>query len=231
MPKADIDHLEYIKLLLDHGADPNGRIEDNTLSRTIFTMQWFLESGAVPFIRAAQSSDTVLMKLLLQYGADPKLKTDHGDTALTAAGGIGWVEGVTYERSAKENLEAMRMLLDLGLDPNHANIEGRTALMGAALKGRSDVVQLLVERGAILDQHDHGSRDTDKVGSIAAGATWQPIDYAEGLVRVGVQSAVVRPEAATLIRKLMADRNIPAPPVERTILSVCVVALCQGTSQ
>jgi hypothetical protein len=29
----------------------------------------------------------------------------------------------------------------------------------------------------------------------------------------------------------MADRNIPAPPVERTILSVCVVALCQGTSQ
>jgi len=46
-----------------------------------------------------------------------------------------------------------------------------------------------------------------------------------------VQSAVVRPEAATLIRKLMADRNIPAPPVERTILSVCVVALCQGTSQ
>jgi hypothetical protein len=28
----------------------------------------------------------------------------------------------------------------------------------------------------------------------------------------------------------MADRNIPAPPAERTILSVCVVALCQGVS-
>jgi len=50
-------------------------------------------------------------------------------------------------------------------------------------------------------------------------------------VRVGVQSAVVRPEASALIRKLMAERNIPAPPAERTILSVCVVALCQGTSQ
>jgi ankyrin repeat protein len=60
----------------------------------------------------------------------------------------------------------MRMLLDLGLDPNHANVEGRTALMGAALKGRSDVLLLLVERGAKLDQHDRGSRDTDKVGRL-----------------------------------------------------------------
>ena len=121
------------------------------------------------------------------------------------------MEGVTYERSAKENLEAMRMLLDLGLDPNHANNEGRTALMGAAMKGRTDVVQLLVDRGAKLDQHDQGSRDTDKVSSAAAGHTWQALDYAEGLVRVGVQSAVARPETAALIRKLMTERNIPAP--------------------
>ena len=71
-------------------------------------MQWFFEDGATPFVRAAQSSDTALMKLLLEYGADPKLATDNGDTALTAAGGIGWVEGVTYERSAKENVEAVK---------------------------------------------------------------------------------------------------------------------------
>ena len=49
-------------------------------------------------------------------------------------------------------------------------------------------------------------------------------------VRVGVPPAVVRPEAASPIRKLMAERNIPAPPIDRSILSVCVVALCQGTS-
>src|SRR4029079_3340637 len=107
--------------------------------------------------RAAQSSDTALMKLLLQYNADPKIPTAYGDTALTASAGIGWVEGVTYERSPKENFEAVKMLLDLGLDPNGANRDGRTPLMGAALKGRSDVVQLLVERGAKLDQRDYGS--------------------------------------------------------------------------
>ena len=105
------------RLLLEKGANPNARIKDNTLTRTIFTMQWFLEDGATPFIRAAQSSDTALMKLLLKYKADPKIATNFGDTALTAAGGIGWVPGVTYERSAKENVEAIRMLLDLGLDP------------------------------------------------------------------------------------------------------------------
>ena len=63
----------------------------------------------------------------------------------------------------------MKMLLDLGLDPNHANNDGRTALMGAAMKGRNEVIQLLVDRGAKLDARDKGSRDTDKVSSAAAG--------------------------------------------------------------
>ena len=48
--------------------------------------------------------------------------------------------------------------------------------MGVALKGRSEVVQMLVDAGAKLDQRDHGSRDTDKVGSTLAGHTWQPLD-------------------------------------------------------
>jgi ankyrin repeat protein len=225
--KPDMEHLEYITLLLDHGADPNGRIKDNTLSRTIFTMQWFLESGAVPFVRAAQSSDTALMKLLLQYGADPKLKTDHNDTALTAAGGIGWVEGVTYERSIKENIEAVKMLLDLGLDPNAANNDGRTPLMAAAMKGRSEVVQMLVDKGARLDTRDKGSRDTETTVSVNAGHTWQALDYADGLVRVGVQSAVNRPETAVLIRKLMSERGLPVPPPNRVVESICIVEICK----
>jgi ankyrin repeat protein len=228
VPKPDMDHLELIKLLLEKGADPNARVKDNTLTRTIFTMQWFYENGATAFIRAAQSSDTALMKLLLEYKADPKAVTAQGDNALTAAAGIGWVDGVTYERSPKENLEAVRMLLDLGLDPNSANQEGRTPLMGAALKGRTDVIQLLVDRGAKLDARDRGSRDTHIPGATIAGLTWQALDYAEGLVRVGVQSAVERPEAKELIRKLMMERGMKVPPANRTINSICVVALCDG---
>jgi ankyrin repeat protein len=224
--KGDMDTLEYIKLLLDKKANPNAAIRENTLTRTIFTMQWFFEDGATPFIRAAQSSDTALMKLLLEYGADPKAVTAYGDNALTASAGIGWVEGVTYERSAKENVEAVKLLLDLGLDPNAANRDGRTPLMGAALKGRTEVVQMLVNAGAKLDQRDHGSRDTDKVGSVLAGHTWQALDYADGLVRTGVQSAVARPETAAVIRKLMTERGMTVPPANRVVDSICVVELC-----
>ena len=227
VPKPDLDHLDIIRTLLEKGADPNARIRDNTLTRTIFTMQWFFEDGATAFVRAAQSSDTALMKLLLEYKADPTLTTAYGDSALTAAGGIGWVEGVTYERSPEENVEALRMLLDLGLDPNVGNNEGRTALMGAALKGRNAAVQLLVDRGAKVDQRDRGSRDTDKLGSAAAGHTWQALDYAEGLVRPGVQGVLAYPQTAALIRRLMMERGLPVPPENRNILSICVTALCQ----
>jgi hypothetical protein len=222
-----MDHLEFIRFLLDRGANPNLPVKDNTLSRTIFTMQWFLEPGATAFIRAAQSSDVELMKLLLERGADPKKVTDHGDNAITVAAGIGWVEGVTYERSAAENLEAVKMLLDLGLDPNSANRDGRTPLMGAAMKGRNAVVQLLVDKGARLETRDKGSRDTDTVVSQLAGHTWQALDYADGLVRVGVQSAVNRAETAELIRKLMKERGLPVPPANRTVESICVVPICE----
>jgi ankyrin repeat protein len=227
VPKPDLDHLDLITVLLAKGANPNAKVKDNTLTRTIFTMQWFFEDGATPFIRASQSSDVALMKLLLERGADPKAVTANGDSALTAAAGIGWVDGVTYERSPAENLEAVRLLLDLGVDPNHANNEGRTALMGAALKGRSEVVKLLVDRGAKLEARDRGSRDTHIPGATIAGVTFQAVDYAEGLVRVGVQSAVERPETAALIRTLMQERGLPVPAPGRTLNSICVVPLCQ----
>jgi uncharacterized protein len=228
VPRPDMDHLDYIKLLLARGADPNAQVRENTLSRTIFTQQWFFEPGATAFVRAAQSSDVELLKLLLAYGADPKIPTSNGDTALTASGGIGWVDGVTYERSPKDNVEAVRLLLDLGLDPNHANNEGRTALMGAAGKGRNEVVQLLVDRGANLEARDLGSRDTDRLnGSDISGHTWQALDYSEGLVRFGVQSAIARPDTAALIRKLLAERGLRVPPPGRDVLSICVVDICQ----
>src|SRR5678815_2059522 len=76
VPKPDMDHLEFIKILLEHGANTNARVNGNTETRTIFTMQWFYEAGATAFVRAAQSSDVDLMKLLLAHGADPKIATE-----------------------------------------------------------------------------------------------------------------------------------------------------------
>ena len=226
VPTADTDDLEYIRLLLMSGADPNHQVASDTETRTIFTMQWFLETGATAMVRASQSGDTALMRMLLEYGADPLIPTEYGDTALSAAAGIGWVEGVTFEWSRDENLEAVRMLLDLGADRNSTNQDGRTPLMGAAMKGRIEVIETLVESGALLDTRDYGSRDTDKAGSQLAGHTWQAIDYADGLVRVGVQSAVNHPEVARRIREMMIERGMPVPPPNRVVESICIVEIC-----
>ena len=133
--KGDMDHLDFIKLLLDKGANVNARMKDSTETRTVFTNQWLDENGATAFLRASQSGDIVLMKLLLAHGADPKIDTTLHVTALQVAAGIGWVEGITYEWSPEQTLEAVKMLLDLGLDPNAQADTGRTALHGAAHKG------------------------------------------------------------------------------------------------
>jgi ankyrin repeat protein len=224
--KGDIDHLDFIKLLLDKGADINHRVKDSTETRTVFTNQWLDEDGATAFLRASQSGDVVLMKLLLARGADPKIKTELGVTALEVAAGIGWVEGITYEWSPKDTLEAVRMLLDLGLDPNDQAATGRVALHGAAHKGATAVVQLLVDRGARMDIRDFGNTDNRGSKELATH-TWLPVDYADGLVRVGVQSAIPHPETGLLLRKLMTAAGLQAPPVGRTLESICITDVCQ----
>src|SRR5690606_36397494 len=153
--KPDLDHLEFIDLLLAHGADPNLRMRSSTETRTGFTHQRLFEEGSTPVLRAAQSGDLVLMRRLLAHGADPSIATDDGVTPLMVASGIGWVEGVTYEWSPEQTLAAVELLLELGADVNAQDTaEGRTALMGAAHKGRTDVIRTLVEHGADLDAHE-----------------------------------------------------------------------------
>ena len=222
--KPDMDHLDFIKLLIEKGADVNHRVKDSTETRTVFTNQWLDENGATAFLRASQSGDIELMKLLLAKGADPKINTVLNVSPLHVAAGIGWVEGITYEWSPKATLDAVKMLVDLGLDVNLQADTGRTALHGAAHKGRADVIQVLADHGAKLDVRDYGN--TDNRGGKLAVHTWEPVDYADGLVRVGVQSAIAHPETGLLLRKLMIAQGLPAPPVGRTLESICITEAC-----
>jgi uncharacterized protein len=223
--RGDMDHLEFITLLIDKGANVNARVKDSTETRTVFTNQWLDENGATAFLRASQSGDVELMKLLLSKGADPKINTALNVSPLHVAAGIGWVEGITYEWSPESTFEAVKMLIDLGLDVNLQADTGRTALHGAAHKGRSDVVQILADKGAKLDVRDYGN--TDNRGGKLAVHTWQPVDYADGLVRVGVQSAIPHPETGLLLRKLMAAAGMQAPPMGRTLESICITEACE----
>jgi ankyrin repeat protein len=226
-PEPDMDDLEYIKLLLDQGADPNARLTESTETRTVFTNQWLDENGATAFLRASQSGDIDLMRMLLDYGADPQIFTELGVTPLSAAAGIGWVEGITSEWSTEKTVEAVKLLLELGIDPNHQADTGRVALHGAAHKGATEVARVLVEAGARMDIRDFGN--TDNRGSLELAAhTWLPIDYADGLVRVGVQSAIAHPETAALLRGLMEEAGLETPPEGRTLESICIVEVCSA---
>ena len=222
---SDMDDLEYIKLLLAKGAEVNARMIDSTETRTVFTNQWLDERGATAFLRASQSGDLELMKLLLAHGADPKIATNLNVTALQVAAGIGWVEGITSERSTQETLEAVRLLLDLGLDPNAQALTGRVALHGAGHKGATEVVKLLVSRGAKMDVRDWGNTDNRGSPELAAH-TWLPVDYADGLVRVGVQSAIAHPETGKVLRDLMKQAGLDPPAEGRTLDSICIVEIC-----
>jgi len=69
-------YLDLMRALLDKGADPNAR-----LTRKVWYAQYDFdqsgvdETGATPFFRAAYAADVDGMKLLLQYGADPYIRT------------------------------------------------------------------------------------------------------------------------------------------------------------
>jgi ankyrin repeat protein len=223
---ADMDSLAYITYLLDKGADVNWRITESTETRTVFTNQWLNEDGATAFLRAAQSGDLELLKLLIARGANPKINTKLGVTPLAAAAGIGWVEGITKERSPEETVEAVKYLLSLGINPNFQADTGRVALHGAAHKGATEVVKVLVAAGARMDVRDFGN--TDNRGSPAISThTWLPIDYADGLVRVGVQSAIPHPETSKVLRQLMLKAGLKPPPEGRTLESLCIVDVCK----
>lgn len=76
---------------------------------------------------------------------------DDGDQELSVA-----VEsGVRLMYSANEgDVDAVKDLLDSGTDVNFTDIDGRTALHIAACQGRPDVVELLLDRGAVVDPKD-----------------------------------------------------------------------------
>ena len=71
-----LTYLEFMKLLLDKGANPNARLRKKVwYSGYNFDQSGIDEIGATPFWRAAYGADVEAMKLLVAHGADPNLST------------------------------------------------------------------------------------------------------------------------------------------------------------
>jgi ankyrin repeat protein len=143
--------LEIVKALLARGANPNVQLTKNLPGRSgMDSGDTTLDEGTTPLMRAARAGDAAVMRALLEKGADPKLTTKEGNTALMFAAGVGYRDKNT-RGSETDALEGLKVAAGLGLDINQANTRGETALHGAALRGADSIVQFLVDHGAKLD--------------------------------------------------------------------------------
>jgi ankyrin repeat protein len=154
--------LEVITMLIDKGANVNARTRHFAprMGGHAFNMSYVPTVGETPLYRAALNNDLPVMRLLLAHGADPKLSTDSGTSPLMAAAGVGWVRGQTFVPGGyATQLEAVKLLAELGGDVNQVNNMGLAAVHGAAFRWSDDVITYLVGRGARLDIKDAVGRD------------------------------------------------------------------------
>ena len=123
---AATGHIEYVKLLLDHGAI-NANVTDS--------------NGQTALFAAAGNGHVEVVQILLDCGADVNLTDNSGQTALFNAAKWGHVAVV-------------RLLLDRGADVNLTDNRGRIALFDAARRGCVGVVRVLLDRGALVNLTD-----------------------------------------------------------------------------
>ena len=123
---VDREHVEIVRLLLSHGADPNCQY-----------------TGISALATSIKKANPDLVQLLLQNGASTavgEVQHPHYDTLALP---IHWA-------ASAGNMNILRALLTKGLDIDQALIpDGWTALFHAAKAGHEDVLRLLVnEYGA-----------------------------------------------------------------------------------
>ncbi len=159
---ADKD-LDFIRVLLDHGARPDPRDRE----------------GATPLINAAIGNQTGAAELLIAHGADLEARNNKGDTPLFRAAMYGKTEMVTlllgkgadpnarnqdgemplHSPSQHNELEVVELLLTHGADPNARDHHGHTPLHWTSYFDHPDMARLLVKYGAQVDafRSDNGS--------------------------------------------------------------------------
>ena len=198
--QEQINYLDLMKALLDHGADPNAKLKQKVWFRALAgDSAWVDPAGATAFWRAAQSDDVAAMRLLVAAGADPNLATKAGDTPLMVAAGLGWA--LNFSRSAPDSwMAAVKYCLELGADVNAVDTKGYTALHGVAFRGDNELIKFLANKGAKVDVK---TKKGDTVADMANG----PIPH-----------SIPHPDTVALLEKLgsanshncRSDQCVPA---------------------
>jgi ankyrin repeat protein len=190
-PEEDrAEGLKVIETLLAHGANPNVQTSAPVRCRAFCFdgIGWIDRTGATPFFRAAEADDITVMRLLAAHGADAKIATKDGTTPLMAAAGVGYTVGKYPAAAPEDNVAAVKLCLDMGINMDAKNVNGFTALHGAAHKGSDEVVRFLASAGAKLDLIDNEGRTPARIADAS---------HLSGL------GGYAHPQTAALFRALM----------------------------
>jgi ankyrin repeat protein len=130
-------HFDLGKFLLDWGADPNiANSQGLAALYATLEMQW-IPKGWTPAPLTAQEKITYmeLMKALLDAGANPNARLAKKLWYRTS-GDHSWIDtaGATpfFRAAQSSDLEAMKLLVSRGADPDIPTLGGATPLMAAA---------------------------------------------------------------------------------------------------
>ena len=188
---GNMGSLALVKELVAYGADVNSRMTSATSpgKHSLTTL------GATPFLAAARTADTELMRLLHELGADPTIPTEKGTTPLMVAAGLGVRAPDEDAGTAEEVVEAVKLALKLGGDPNAIDNDGNTAMHGAAYKHAPGAVQVLADAGARIEIWNR----KNELG-------WTPLRIATGVHR-GMNFRF-SPQTASAIRAVMQAAGV-----------------------
>ena len=192
--RGAVDSLTLARALVAHGADVNARITNEAVEIYVGRNQ-MNRLGATPFFMAASRVDVEYLRFLVDEGADPLLPNDDGTTPLMAAAGVGlWFPGES-PGTPEEAAASVELCLELGGDPTTVDVNGDTALHGAAYWDSPRAIELLVAAGAPLN--------------VVNGKGWTPLRIADG---VAITASIhISPEAAETLRRLRTAEGLPVP--------------------
>jgi len=196
--------MEVVQMLLDKGANVNAALRAALPYRTKLDRggDGVLGAGTTPLLRAAKAGDTPVIKMLLDKGANPKAATRNGVNAIMMAANVGTREEdmTGRNKTQKDAIETITLLVKAGTDVNGADTQGRTAAHGAAMWGHTDVIKFLAANGAKLDVKDkRGLTALDTANGLAGGFGF------------GGSASVVHDDTAKAIVELGGIKGTPIP--------------------